>query len=79
LKTRPALQRRFLFGADCKWTPLEGSKALFMRKNGRAFRLSPTKDKRWELHRVEELEDKGDLVGTYATRGAANKVREGRP
>lgn len=71
---RLALQRRFLSGADCKWTALEGSKALFIRKNGRAFRLSPAKDKRWDLHRIEEPEDKGDLIGTYATRGAANKV-----
>ena len=71
---RLALQRRFRSGADCKWTALEGSRGVFMRKNGRTFRLSPTKDKRWELHQVEEPEDKGDLVGTYANRGAANKV-----
>jgi hypothetical protein len=71
---RLALQHRFLSGADCKWTALEGSKAIFMRKNGRAFRLSPTKDKRWDLHRIEEPADKGEIVGTYATRGAANKV-----
>lgn len=71
---RLALERRFLSGADCKWTPLEGSKAVFMRRNGRAFRLSPTKEKRWELHRIEEPADAGDLLGIYATRGAANKV-----
>jgi hypothetical protein len=71
---RLALERRFLSGADCKWTPLEGSKAIFMRRNGRAFRLSPTKEKRWELHRIEEPADAGDLLGVYATRGAANKV-----
>ena len=71
---RVALERRFLSGADCKWTPLEGSKAVFMRRNGRAFRLSPTKEKRWELHRIEEPADAGDLLGIYATRGAANKV-----
>jgi hypothetical protein len=71
---RLALERRFLSGADCKWTPLQGSKAVFMRKNGRAFRLSPTKEKRWELHRIEEATDAGDLLGIYATRGAANKV-----
>lgn len=74
LADRLALQQRFLSGADCKWTGLEGSKALFLRKNGRAFRLSPAKDKRWELHRIEEPEDDGDLIGVYATRGAANKV-----
>lgn len=73
---RLALQRRFLSGADCKWTALDGSKALFLRKNGRAFRLSPTKDKRWELHRIEAPGDDGELMGLYATRGAANKVIE---
>ena len=71
---RLALERRFLSGADCKWTPLEESKALFMRRNGRALRLSPTKEKRWELHLIEEPTDAGDLIGTYATRSAANKV-----
>jgi hypothetical protein len=71
---RIALEQRFLSGADCKWTPLDGSKALFTRKNGRAFRLSPAKDKRWELHRIEEPSDKGDLVGVYAARGDANKA-----
>lgn len=73
---RLALERRFLSGADCKWTPLEGSKAVFMRRNGRAFRLSPTKEKRWELHRIEEPSDAGELLGVYATRGAVNKVIE---
>ncbi len=71
---RVALERRFLSGADCKWTPLEGSKAVFMRKNGRAFRLSPTKEKRWALHRIEESTDAGDLLGVYVSRGAASKV-----
>jgi hypothetical protein len=71
---RLALERRFLSGADCKWTSLEGSKAVFMRRNGRAFRLSPTKEKRWELHRIEEPKEAGTLIGTYATRSAANKV-----
>lgn len=69
-----ALERRFLSGTDCKWTPLDGSKALFMRRNGRAFRLTPTKEKRWELHRIHEPADAGDLLGIYAARGAANKV-----
>lgn len=71
---RQALERRFLSGADCKWTPLEGSKALFMRKNGRAFRIATTKEKRWQLHQIEEPAEAGDLLGIYATRGAANKV-----
>jgi hypothetical protein len=51
---REALQRRFLSGADCKWTPVDGSKALYIRRNGRAYRLSPTKSKRWDLpHHAE--------------------------
>jgi hypothetical protein len=71
---RLALERRFLSGADCKWTPLEGSKALFMRRNGRAFRLTPTQEKRWQLHLIEEPAHEENLLGTYATRSAANKV-----
>jgi hypothetical protein len=71
---RLALERRFLSGADCKWTPLAGSKALFMRRNGRAFRLSPTREKRWELHLIEEPTDAGELLGIYSKRSAANKV-----
>jgi hypothetical protein len=71
---RVALQSRFLSGADCKWTTLDGFKGGFVRRNGRAFRLTPTNDKRWDLHRIEEPTDKGDLVGVYSTRGAANKV-----
>lgn len=71
---RLALERKFLSGADCKWTPLEGSKALFTRKNGRAFRLTETKAKRLQLHRIKEPTEAGDLLGVYATRRAANKV-----
>lgn len=71
---RQALEHRFLSGADCKWTPLAGSKATFMHVNGRAFRLSPTKEKRWLLHRIEQPTDTGDHLGVYATRGAATKV-----
>ncbi|MBX9707168.1 MAG: hypothetical protein K2X61_04450 [Caulobacteraceae bacterium] len=47
-----------------------------MRKSGRAFRLTQTPEKRWELHRIEEATDKGVIVGVYATRGAASKVIE---
>lgn len=71
---RLTLQRRFLSGADCKWTPLEGSNALFMRRNGRAFRLTFTKERRWQLALIDEATDPGDLLGIYATRTAANKV-----
>lgn len=71
---REALERRFLAGADCKWTPLNGSKDVFTRKNGRAYRLSPTKDKRWELFRIADVEDAGARIGAYGTRGDVNKA-----
>lgn len=71
---RIALERRFLAGADCKWTPVNKSKALFTRKNGRAYRLEPTKDKRLSLYRIDDAEDPGKLIGTYGTRGDANKA-----
>lgn len=71
---REALQCRFLSGADCKWTPVNGSKALYIRRNGRAYRLSPTKSKRWDLFRIQEVEDEGKLIGTYGSRGDAGKA-----
>lgn len=71
---REALERRFLAGADCKWTPVSGSKALYTRKNGRAYRLVPTKDKRWELFRIQEVEDPGKRIGIYGGRGDVNQV-----
>lgn len=71
---RLALEQRFLSGADCKWMPIQKSAALFTRKNGRAYRLSPTKDKRWDLFRIEAVEDAGAKIGTYGTRGDASKA-----
>lgn len=71
---RIALEERFLAGADCKWTPIGNSEELYIRKNGRPFRLSPTKEKRWDLHRIESREVAGKIVGTYGTRGDANRV-----
>jgi hypothetical protein len=56
------------------WTSIGGSKALYIRKNGRAYRLAPTKDKRWDLFRVRDVEDAGTRVGTYGVRGDVNKV-----
>ena len=44
---RIALEQRFLSGADCRWTPIQKSKEIFRRINGRAYKLSPTKDKKW--------------------------------
>lgn len=71
---RDALEQRFLAGADCKWTALGASKDVFTRKNGRAYRLSPTKDKRWDLFRIQAAEDAGLLIGTYGSRGDASKA-----
>lgn len=66
---KDALERRFLSGADCKWTHVTGSRDLFTRKNGRAYRLMLNKDKRWDLFRIEAFKDTGNLVGTYGSRG----------
>lgn len=71
---RVELEERFLSGADCKWTPINKSKELYIRKNGRAYRLAPRKDKRWDLFRIEGHTDQGSLVGTYGSRGDANKA-----
>ena len=71
---RIALEQRFLAGAHCPWTPVGKSTALFIRKNGRAYRLSPTKDKRWNLFRIFEISDAGAVVGTYGSRGDASKA-----
>jgi hypothetical protein len=71
---RQALEQRFLAGADCKWTPLGGSKDLFTRMNGRAYRLSPNKDKRWNLFRISSVDDVGTRIGTYGSRGDVNKA-----
>ncbi len=74
MEERRALEERFLAGADCKWTPIQNSRDLFMRKNGRAYRLSPTKEKRWELFRIEKHGDTGKALGIYGTRTDANKA-----
>jgi len=71
---RIALEQRFLSGADCKWTPINRSKEFYGRKNGRAFRLSPTKLKHLDLHRIASMEDAGKLIGTYGSRGDATKA-----
>lgn len=62
---RRAIENRFLAGADCKWTPLDRSKALFCRSNGRAYRLAPAPDGLLELYRVEAADDQGIYVGRY--------------
>lgn len=71
---RLRLEHRFLSGADCGWTPVDRSRVLFCRQNGRAFRIEQGKDKRWKLYRITSFEDQGVLLGTYLGRGDANKV-----
>lgn len=71
---RLALEQRFLSGVDCKWTAIQRSPELYTRINGRAYRLNPTKDKRWELYRIQSVEDGGARIGLYGSRGDANKV-----
>lgn len=72
---RRQLEQRFLSGADCKWTPVGGSKQLYCRMNGRAYRLSPTPEKRWDLHRIESIDDPGGiLIGKYQKRGDVTKA-----
>ena len=73
---RIALEQRFLAGADCKWTRLGKAPDLYIRKNGRAYRLCPTKDKRWDLYRIEDKDDEGARIGTYGTSGDAGKSIE---
>ena len=72
-REREALERRFLSGADCKWTPVNGSKALYVRRNGRAYRLSPTKARRWDLFRIQEVGDEGNRGHQTAPAGMQAK------
>ncbi|MBY3323813.1 hypothetical protein HFO02_09345 [Rhizobium laguerreae] len=69
-------EQRLLSGADCKWTQLKKAPESYCRTNGRTYRLTPTKDKRWNLYRVDNpsLEEKGTHIGTYGGRGDATKV-----
>jgi hypothetical protein len=70
-----ALEQRLLSGADCKWTSIKKSTELYCRINGRTYRLSPTKDKMWNLHRKQSMTDSdGALVGRYRARGDATKA-----
>ncbi|MBN9316584.1 MAG: hypothetical protein J0I99_12650 [Devosia sp.] len=73
---RLAREQRLLSGADCGWTQLAKSICWYSRRNGRTYRLSPAKDKRWHLHRVTSVSDdeKGSLMGTYGGRADATKV-----
>jgi hypothetical protein len=69
-------EQRLLSGADCNWTQLPNSPSWHCRTNGRTYRLSPTKDKMWNLYRVTSTVDneEGALIGKYRARGDATKV-----
>jgi hypothetical protein len=70
-----AAEQRLLSGADCKWTPQQGTKDVYCRVNGRLFRLTTTTDKRVELFRSENLEaGNGTLLGRYLKRGDVTKA-----
>ncbi|MEY9098008.1 hypothetical protein ABIA24_000917 [Sinorhizobium fredii] len=73
---RQEAERRLFSGADCGWTQIGKAPIWYCRKNGRVFRLTPTPDKRWEMHRIIELsaEEKGKLIGRYGGRGDATKA-----
>jgi hypothetical protein len=73
---RVARVQRLLSGADCTWTQLPKSPNWYCRTNGRTYRLSPTKDKMWNLHRVNSTSDdeQGASIGKYGQRGDATKV-----
>jgi len=69
-------ERRLLSGADCGWTQLQKSPHWYCRANGRTYRCSLAKDKRWNLYRVQAVADdeKGGLIGSYRGRRDATKV-----
>lgn len=72
---RIAREQRLLSGADCKWTQLAKSSVWHCRMNGRLYRLSPTKDKMWNLHRADTVDGpNGSLIGKYKNRRDVSKV-----
>lgn len=73
---RQAAEQRLLSGADCGWTQIGKAPIWYCRSNGRTYRLTPTSDKRWEMHRIDAVsaEEKGTLIGRYGGRGDATKV-----
>jgi hypothetical protein len=76
-EARVALEQRFLSGADFKWTPIDRSKELYCRINGRTYRLAPLANKQCRLQRIASPEDqKGIVLGIYGSRGEATKAVE---
>ncbi len=67
-------QERFLSGADCGWIQLDKTETFYCRRNGRAFRTTRAKDKRWNLYRVRDQSDDGLLLGTYQGRREASEA-----
>lgn len=67
-------QQMFMAGADTPWIKVGASKDLFCRMNGRSFRISQGKDRRWSLFRIANADDAGKLIGVYAGRSDANKA-----
>ncbi|WP_245454627.1 hypothetical protein [Bradyrhizobium sp. RP6] len=55
---------------------IKKSKAFYCRRNGRVFRIVQGQDKRWTLYRVEEVSDRGEVLGSYQGRREANKALE---
>jgi hypothetical protein len=73
---REKRELRLLSGADCGWTRAHASASWFCRANGRTYRLSPTKDKMWHLHRVSAVSDDEatEVIGKYRGRREATKA-----
>jgi hypothetical protein len=65
----------FRAGADCPWTPLNDSKELYRRINGRTYRATLRADKLWLLHRIQSVEDPKPMqIGKCKRRGDINKL-----
>ena len=74
-RDRLAREHRLLSGADCKWTQLAKSPDWHCRTNGRLYRLSPTKEKMWNLYRANTVDSpNGSVIGKYQSRRDASKV-----
>lgn len=69
-------EQRYLSGADSSWTQLQGSEDFFRRRNGRAYRIAPSKDHKWNLYRTEISHASDALIGTYLGRREASKALE---
>jgi hypothetical protein len=76
LEDKRKRELRLQSGADSGWLQLDGSACWFCRTNGRTYRLTPGKDQKLQLHRVQELseEERGVQMGVYQKRGDASKV-----